>query len=77
MCDTIQRKVDDEWINISNLSDIKAQGWIVEPDDAFEIATGQPWQDSWCLCGVDVEAILARNNVLFTYDITGGWIVDS
>lgn len=51
---------------LSSLGNIKAYGWLVDDDDA-----DPDWGDDTCLCGVDVEAILERNNVIYGWDPCG------
>lgn len=51
---------------LASMGDMKAFGWIVTADDADE-----DWGDETCLCGVDVEAILERNGVIWGVDVFG------
>lgn len=51
---------------ISSIEDIERQGWAVLPEDIPE-----DHKQDYCLCGVDVEAILKRAGVNYEWSPFG------
>jgi len=51
---------------LSTLADVRSEGWLV-PDHVVE----SDWSDNVCLCGVDVEALLDANGLVWEWDPFG------